>query len=464
MDIEQAYQAGLLAAQAGARQDAFTLLNTVVQADETRIEAWLWLSQLADNMDDKFLCLENVLTLEPEHPVAQPLKKWLQNQANPSLAADTASHDVDDAIDDSTATTKKPSRNLIRPIKVTKPSEASSDDLLPVFPEPFEQTAPLEQAPTELNEPEIITPQSLPPILVDDESSSSTDFLDDEWLCPYCAKETAEEDNSCPHCRKSLLVITRTREERSPWLIRGIWLQLGLAFYVFTLGFIYMGISARMGGVQVDLFDLLPIYVGLSTEQPPEQVELMLESIPLTMFWSYWVFITFSILMSALLFFRINMANLIYLMYAGSIILCTLLATILFSTSHYVLIALMLIFVIGVIQLVIGMHIAPDFSTKTTRLKTEIDQDAKGHTSLFISGRDYSRKGMWGVTVLHLRRAVMRRPNEVSYLLLLTKGYIKLNHFNMAEDTLNHVAQLKPDSTELQSLREMLVASRLKSG
>ena len=48
-------------------RDAFTQL---VQLDEENEVAWQWLSQLVENDDDRRVCLENLLTLNPENKEA----------------------------------------------------------------------------------------------------------------------------------------------------------------------------------------------------------------------------------------------------------------------------------------------------------------------------------------------------------------------------------------------------------
>lgn len=58
------------AAQVSQRERARQLLLQVIEIDETNILAWLWLSTVLDDLEEKKVCLENVLTLDPTHKAA----------------------------------------------------------------------------------------------------------------------------------------------------------------------------------------------------------------------------------------------------------------------------------------------------------------------------------------------------------------------------------------------------------
>jgi hypothetical protein len=58
-------------AQSGQREQAYNLLLDVVELDQYNEVAWLWLSNVTDNPDDQRICLENVLTINPENALAR---------------------------------------------------------------------------------------------------------------------------------------------------------------------------------------------------------------------------------------------------------------------------------------------------------------------------------------------------------------------------------------------------------
>ena len=74
-------QRGIEAARAKRNAEARELLMQVVQLDEQNEQAWLWLSGVVESFDDRRVCLENVLALNPGNPRAQAGLRWLDEHA-----------------------------------------------------------------------------------------------------------------------------------------------------------------------------------------------------------------------------------------------------------------------------------------------------------------------------------------------------------------------------------------------
>jgi hypothetical protein len=70
-DVETWLEAGIAAVKAGDRAQARTLLLRVVEADDESEAGWLWLSQAVEDDDDRRICLENVLDLNPANEAAR---------------------------------------------------------------------------------------------------------------------------------------------------------------------------------------------------------------------------------------------------------------------------------------------------------------------------------------------------------------------------------------------------------
>ena len=67
---------GIAAARAGRNDEAREYLIAAVEADERNEQAWLWLGGVMPELEDKIVCLENALTLNPANePVARKLKQ-----------------------------------------------------------------------------------------------------------------------------------------------------------------------------------------------------------------------------------------------------------------------------------------------------------------------------------------------------------------------------------------------------
>jgi hypothetical protein len=63
--LEQWLQEGIIAAKAGEVEQARFRLLDVVEQDQTNETAWYWLYQVFERHDDKRICLENLVTINP---------------------------------------------------------------------------------------------------------------------------------------------------------------------------------------------------------------------------------------------------------------------------------------------------------------------------------------------------------------------------------------------------------------
>jgi len=83
---------GIAAAKSGQAARARDLLMQVVEADENNESAWLWLSGVVESLEDRQVCLENVLALNPDSVAAQKGLAWIdQQRANQGLSLEAAS-------------------------------------------------------------------------------------------------------------------------------------------------------------------------------------------------------------------------------------------------------------------------------------------------------------------------------------------------------------------------------------
>jgi len=82
-EIEQWLEEGILAAKAGQNEQARFRLLDVVEQDQTNETAWFWLYQVFDRHDDKRICLENLVTINPDNTWA---RQELLNYLDPAEA------------------------------------------------------------------------------------------------------------------------------------------------------------------------------------------------------------------------------------------------------------------------------------------------------------------------------------------------------------------------------------------
>jgi tetratricopeptide (TPR) repeat protein len=62
---------GIDAARAGDREKARDIFQEIIEKDDNNIQAWLWLSRVVKDPDEKRICLENILLLDPQNEQAK---------------------------------------------------------------------------------------------------------------------------------------------------------------------------------------------------------------------------------------------------------------------------------------------------------------------------------------------------------------------------------------------------------
>jgi hypothetical protein len=71
MDIRSALDQAIAAAKAGRVVEARRLFEAVLDVDERNEQAWLWLSGLVESEEERVICLENVLSINPHNEMAR---------------------------------------------------------------------------------------------------------------------------------------------------------------------------------------------------------------------------------------------------------------------------------------------------------------------------------------------------------------------------------------------------------
>ncbi|HML22806.1 MAG TPA: tetratricopeptide repeat protein [Aggregatilinea sp.] len=76
------YKAGKAAARQGDRAQAHELFRQAIEMDPYHEQVWLWLASVVDSDEDKRVCFENVLELNPSNPTArQHLQRIAEKEA-----------------------------------------------------------------------------------------------------------------------------------------------------------------------------------------------------------------------------------------------------------------------------------------------------------------------------------------------------------------------------------------------
>jgi len=74
-EIDRLLRDGIAAIRAGDRATGRALLEQIVELDPVHEQAWLWLSATVDGREERIVCLQNVLTINPE---SKPARQGLE--------------------------------------------------------------------------------------------------------------------------------------------------------------------------------------------------------------------------------------------------------------------------------------------------------------------------------------------------------------------------------------------------
>ncbi len=84
----QLFKQGKEAAKRGDKARAHELFRQAIEIDPYHEQVWLWLASVVESDEDRRVCFENVLELNPLHPTArQQLQRLEQKQLQEVMAA-----------------------------------------------------------------------------------------------------------------------------------------------------------------------------------------------------------------------------------------------------------------------------------------------------------------------------------------------------------------------------------------
>ncbi len=90
--IDQLLRQGIAAAKAGQKDIASAAFQRVIDLNHYHEQAWLWLSSVVDSWEDRRICLENVLEINPNNASARAGLNWLQQNSRPVQPVELCPH------------------------------------------------------------------------------------------------------------------------------------------------------------------------------------------------------------------------------------------------------------------------------------------------------------------------------------------------------------------------------------
>jgi tetratricopeptide (TPR) repeat protein len=404
---------GIAAAKAGQRERARDLLMRVLEQDEENALAWLWLSGVVDSLDDREICLENVLTLNPDNEAARKGLAFVQKQK-----------EVQAPLPESPVAAR-----AARPASLA--TAILHEDFVHHHPPP---------------EPE----PGLSPTPLQDE-------FDNPYLCPYCAAQTHPDDRKCPACSAKLWIKTRRREERSTWLWIALTVQMAGIIWPATVPLVMLVYAARKVGID-NPFTLVPVYVGLSGNVPPKVASAVLEAVPPLNILPFVFYLPFALMVLIGLYLRWK--PIFYLFVISALLALVLGGTGMLLGQGVVPICSGGGVLLALLMFLLLLQLEDDFFFDEKRILLRVDRSAKRGLDFLASGRRYMRRKMWGTAVIHLRRAVSWLPDWIDCRLELAAAYIGLKRYDLAANTLAEARRIGPDDPRVEELTALLDSLR----
>jgi tetratricopeptide (TPR) repeat protein len=414
---------GIAAAKAGKRAEARELLLRVVDADENNIQAWLWLSGVVTTLEDREVCLQNVLALDPVNEAAQRglAKVRAEIEATPEIEPESALPHVE--------------------VEIAPETKVAFD---------FSDT--------ELNDP---------------------------LLCVYCAHLTREEDRQCPHCKRQLVIRFYEREQPR-WLWTGWMVSMAEAIFMIGGLLVLIGILSsalsvvKFSGRGADITQLLLLYAGQSSTVPAQAQTAALTILPREQVFLRLVYLVLVVIVACGLLTR---KRFFYILYVGTVAIEAALLYLSVSLNRvfisggaassplagilqvmlnealgmFVLLYGVLFGLFLLIKIALAFAMNDDFETRTERLWCVIDRTVRDPNGAFIRAKTYMKREMWTLAALYLQRAVSVQPSTVEYYLALAESYAQLGRYQQSLALLDDAGQLQPDSPIIPNLRGVIL-------
>jgi hypothetical protein len=91
-NVDALLRTGIEAVRAGKKEEARRMFEKVIELDEQNEQAWIWMSAAVETKEDQIVCLENVLTINPNNDKAKQGLKALGVEYKPTPPAEELPH------------------------------------------------------------------------------------------------------------------------------------------------------------------------------------------------------------------------------------------------------------------------------------------------------------------------------------------------------------------------------------
>lgn len=404
-DIKKWLDAGIAAVRSGDNVTARTMLMKVLDADERNEMAWLWLGAVGETAEDRRICLENVLELNPDNAVAQKGLARLDSSAGaPAEEASTEQALSSKPIDSPPAIRRGANKGKSETTAAPRRAHASYEDV----------------------------------------------WDSDEDICAYCAAVVTQTAKWCPNCGRSLAKLSYRYPATSVlhmyWvLLLSLVLVLGFQA-IFKLQIEQRNTDAILHALMAASLVLLTVGVLL---------RLFVAHILATLI------LVFALVLGGYDFLvpfdpsALSMAN-SDPAFRG------------FTTGFFNRLGLLLEFIhvalAGAALFYATMRASPEFERVEEHNFARTKKGLHTATDYHVIARRLRQEGKWASAVLHWQRAAAIEPNKVVYQRNLAQAYLHLGFTDRGIDLLEAASRLPMQPVMRSEMERLLARARHRVG
>lgn len=417
--VEARLSAGISAAKAGSPAEARELLLQVIEADRQNELAWLWLSSVMDSEENRRICLENVLVLNPD---SEPARRGLARLDAQPDASEPSGPDP------------KQARRFNPPIT---PAAAI------LYPE---------RQVNEWHEPDPLPLPRSPAITYGVRSNYDDIWEREDDICVYCAAVLSYDDTRCPSCKRNLLVSQYRYPRASTDLTLYAVFLMGVAqlYFLQVLLDVILGESILIAIWHGFLFAvILALIVGIFRRK----------------FWAYATSMVLSMLILAAFLLSLatgpaaeesisqpGQADLIQTLTDSGVSKVANTVSNFLPSLQMVAVALALLYAL--------LKVGPDFERVRTRQTAAVAKGLRDAPGFYARGKEYATEKKWAGAVLHWQRAAALDPNQVYYQRVLGDAYARLGFYERSLDVLKSAYEVSANEETRAALAALIEAVR----
>lgn len=405
---EAALREGIAAAQAGETATARRFLTQVVEADEHNEQAWLWLAEVVSTPEERSICLENVLALNPQNFLARQSLEELDKSA-PAAGTEIVVRKEYAPI--------SPAAALLHP----------------------------ESRVLEWRYRDPTTVQQAPAVSIASSSAFTDVWSEETAVCAYCAAKIDEDATRCHNCGRSLQQ-KRFRYPNPSANLHVLWVLLAGLGQLFLIQGIYAVVIERvlLGAISAGL--LLALFLILAAGVYYRRSWAHLGAIGATSLF----------LLAALIrpLLPIDFHLLDIQLTGIDPFLANFLGAFAQNVAQFIR-AMQL----GAAGLVLGYAIfgaGPDFAREEEQLIARLDKGLQYASDYHAAARKHAQAGRLATAVLHWQRAAAKEPHQTQYLRFLSLAYARLGFYERSLDALNSALRLTTNQQKRAELQQLI--------